>query len=642
MSLPPAPYVEDVDSDGSAVPNTRRDAGHHRQPSRPLPHMHKSRRDAPASDSGYSSHASNTVASTTSSQPTAVSQHLRQSSQPVNQAPISRRESQRGQPRPARASSVSQCNTPNCGHPACESSQNPERKFTLPHRPTTQRAQTAQYPVQEPVSSAPHTQTANYQHPQHHASQPAPGYYNPQAEPRQRAPSMSQSRPTSWAPGAYAAAYANHYQQGHPVSQGTYNTQGQRMPPSPSAHARLPQMAQYPMTSGDWQGMPQITSGSPRDSFGAYMPGQMMPTGQAYPPTLQAPFSARQGNSGISSQEISIPSATPRQSTQPIPSARRASIMPGSFPKEDLAFGPPSESSSESSESEDDHDRHVHREQPRRRDRSRQREQERERTRRVLEDRKAMPPPRPVLKHTQTTPAGSRHRSREAAQRSSYSDPHMYVDPERPTRSGRAYSNKGDSRRPIVTQHDKSSRGKGTSRSYDHDVVQRQYVVKDAQGREFFYNTHDEAIAKAERLDQQQQVDDAEAYQASKRGNLQPVTLTAENVKRAQTGQQPKRAASHVSGSSKKSTTSTRMSGSESTIRIERGDDVFNIPADRTVEIITKDGDKMIIGPGSPTREKSYHGSSAGSRTGRSRHGSERGGRRRDTITEEDGYESAL
>ena len=77
---PPAPYVEDVDSDGSAVvPNTRRDAGHHRHPSKTLPHMHKPRRDA-ASDSGYSSHASNTVASSTLSQPTAGSQHLKQAS----------------------------------------------------------------------------------------------------------------------------------------------------------------------------------------------------------------------------------------------------------------------------------------------------------------------------------------------------------------------------------------------------------------------------------------------------------------------------------------------------------------------------------------------------------------------------------
>ena len=339
--------------------------------------------------------------------------------------------------------------------------------------------------------------------------------------------------------------------------------------------------------------------------------------------------------------------------------------MPGSFPKEDLAFGRPSESeSSESSESEDDRDQRVRHEQPRRREHSRRhersgrREQEYERTRRALEDkkaddRKAMPPPpqperehgrdrRPVLKHTQTTPAGSRHRSREAAQRASYSEPQLYSDTDRPTRLSRTYSTSGNTRRPPIVTHEKPGRGKAASHTYEEEVVQRQYVVEDNQGRKFYYNTQDEAIAKADRLDHQQRESAIEAYQASQRGNIQPVTLTAENVKRSQTQQQPKRAASHVSGSSKKSTTSTRMSGSESTIRIERGDDVFNIPGDRTVEIITKDGDTMIIGPGSPTREKSYHGSSGGSRAGRSHHGSERGGRRRDTITEEDGYESAL
>jgi hypothetical protein len=650
---PPAPYVEDVDSDGSAVvPNTRRDAGHHRQPSKTLPHMHKPRRDA-ASDSGYSSHASNTVASSTLSQPTTGSQHLKQASQPVNQIPLSRRDSQRNQPRPERSSSVSQCNHPHCGDPTCASSQNSERAYTLPHRPSAQRSQTAQFPVQEPGSALPHKSTAHY--PQHHAGQPVPGYYNSQAETRQRAPSASQSRPTSWAQAPYG--YAGHYQSSLP--------QG-----SPSAYNRVPHMAQHPVTSGDWSGgmPPHIISGSPRDPFGGYMPGQPMPipsNSQAYPPALHGPYSARAGNPALS-QEIAIPPAASRTSTQPIISARRGSIMPGSFPKEDMAFGPPSESeSSESSESEDDRNQRVRHEQPRRREssrrreqRSHRREQEFERTRRALEDKKAddrrlMPPPpqrererasRPVLKHTQTTPADSRHRSRESAQRASYSDPHLYSDTDRSTRPSRRYSTKGETRRPIIT-HEKHGRSRGPSRPYEEEVVQRQYVVEDNQGRKFYYNTQDEAIAKADRLDYQQRESAVEAYQASKRGNVQPVTLTAENVKRAGSAQQqqPKRAASHVSGSSKKSTTSTRLSTSESTIRIERGEDVFNIPGDRTVEIITKDGDTMIIGPGSPTREKSYHGSSAGSRAGgRSHHGSERGGRRRDTITEEDGYESAL
>ncbi|GAB7331520.1 hypothetical protein MBLNU13_g02917t2 [Cladosporium sp. NU13] len=658
---PPAPYVEDVDSDGSAVvPNTRRDAGHHRQPSKTLPHMHKQRRDA-ASDSGYSSHASNTVASSTLSQPTDGSQHLKQASLPVNQIPLGRRDSQRN------PSSASQCNDPHCGDPTCASAQNSERGYTLPHRPSTQRSQTAQFPVQEPGSALPLKQGTHYQYPQHHAGQPVPGHYNPQAETRQRAPSASQSRPPSWAQAPYG--YANHYQQGIP--HGSYGAQGQGIPASPSAYNRLPHMAQYP----DWpNGMPpQITSGSPRDPFGGYMPGQAIPipsNSQAYPPTLQAPYSARAGNPALS-QEIAIPPASSRQSTQPTISARRGSIMPGSFPREELTFGLPSESesesqSSESSESEDDRDRRVRHEQPRRREHSRHREHSRrrreiayERTRHALEDKKAvdrrlMPPPpqrererasRPVLKHTQTTPADSRRRSREVAQRASYSDPHMYSDTDRSTRPSRTYSTKGDTRRPIITQHEKPGRSRAASRAYEEEVVQRQYVVEDNQGRKFYYNTQDEAIAKADRLDHQQRESAIEAYQASKRGNIQPVTLTAENVKRAGSAQQqqPKRAASHVSGSSKKSTTSTRLSTSESTIRIERGDDVFNIPGDRTVEIITKDGDTMIIGPGSPTREKSYHGSSAGSRAGgRSHHGSERGGRRRDTITEEDGYESAL
>lgn len=167
--------------------------------------------------------------------------------------------------------------------------------------------------------------------------------------------------------------------------------------------------------------------------------------------------------------------------------------------------------------------------------------------------------------------------------------------------------------------------------------------MEDAKGRKLYYDTREEAESKAARLNYQQREDTAEAYQAKQRGKAQPATLTAENVKRAQTHQQEKRPSSHVSGSSKKSTASSRLSASESTIQIKRGDAVYNIPADRTVEIITKDGDTMTIGPGSPPREKSYHGGSSASRMGRSRNGSEYGGRRRDTITEEgDGYESAL
>jgi hypothetical protein len=176
------------------------------------------------------------------------------------------------------------------------------------------------------------------------------------------------------------------------------------------------------------------------------------------------------------------------------------------------------------------------------------------------------------------------------------------------TRPNRRSSTKGNTRRPTLI-HEESIRSRPVSRPYEEEVVQRQYIVEDSQGYKFYYNTKEEAIAKADRLDCQQRENTIEAYQASQRG--QPATLVEESFKRPAPLQQeqPERAVGHVSGSSKKSTVSTRLSTSESTIRIDRGDDVFNIPGDRTVEIITKDGDTMIIGPGSPTREKSDYDS---------------------------------
>lgn len=181
---------------------------------------------------------------------------------------------------------------------------------------------------------------------------------------------------------------------------------------------------------------------------------------------------------------------------------------------------------------------------------------------------------------------------------SSLESTHVY------TRPNRRHSTKSNTRRPIVT-HEKSGRSTPPSRPYEEEAVQRQYVVEDSQGHKFYYNTREEAIAKADRLNCQQR----EAHQASQR--RQPATLIEESFKRPTPSQQeqPESAVGHVSSSSKESTISTRLSTSESTIRIERGDDVFNIPSDRTVEIITKDGDTMIIGPGSPTREKSDHDS---------------------------------
>jgi hypothetical protein len=348
---------------------------------------------------------------------------------------------------------------------------------------------------------------------------------------------------------------------------------------------------------------------------------------------------------------------------QPAISARRSSIMPGSFPGESLTRASPPESSSESSGEPETSPalprsessrferpplKHTRRyEQGGRKDRLQQPREEiismggrppGPREREMQSEREQ----RPARSHTGAAIANSRRRSNDPPWATRHTAPDR-VDTNKPASES---TDKGDlrhSRRPIDTHHDKSSRAKATSRPHDHDIVKRQYVVVDTQGREFYYNTHEEAIAKADRLDHQQQVDDAEAYQVAKRGNLQ-MTLTAENVNRAQTSQQPRRAMSHISGFREKSLTSTRLPSSEPTTRIERGDDVFIIPGDRTVEIATKDGDNLVvIGPGSSVREKRYHGSSRGTRSDRLGRSSSATKSRREGLSEEyDGYESAL
>lgn len=667
MAPPPAPTVDDWDSDESAVvPGTQRRAGKSAPPTKHLMHMHNSGRADAASDSGYSSHASNTVASSTGSHPGANLQHARGNSQPVvplpNQATIGRRDSQRGSQRPSRSSSVSVCTNPNCGDPKCASKKDLDLRYTLPHRPPPQRVQTTQFPVQDLALPIPPTQAPGYQYPQHPAGQPTSQYYNPSTDPRPRAPSTSRARPTSWAPGAYP--YGTNYQQGVPIPQGNYNPQAHGPPPSPSAYNRNSYIAHHPTMNAEWQGMPPpMISGSPRDSFGTYLPGHGLPmpsSGQAYPPALT--YSARQP--ATPGREIATPATANRSSNQPTISARRGSIMPGSFPGEGIAFGSSSGSGSESassgSESEDDTQQRHH-EQLRRRELERARAQ-RKLENKKLEDRMAMPPPprerehererprRPTLTHTRTTPVESRHRSREAPRRALYSEPDMssseYVDSDRtprPSASKRlTYSNSREMRKPSISHHEPSGRDRSSSHSYS-PAPAPQYVVEDANGHKQYYNTREEAMYKASRLNQQQRLDDAEAYQATKRGASHSSSVTMDDVKRA-TKHQPERKppSSHVSGSSKKSTSSSRMSMSESTIQIRRGDAVYTIPADRTVEITTKEGETMLIGPGSPPREKSYYGSSASTRTGRSRNGSDFGGRRRDTITEEDGYERAL
>jgi len=654
------PTVEDYDSEENNVASgTRRDAG--KQPSSTKsmpPHFHKVHRDA-ASDSGYSSHTSNTVSSTSHSQPAS---NFRPPPPPSNQhvapshskPPMTRTDSQRHQSRPSRSASMSKppspCTDRHCDDPGCASKRNVGRGHALPLRPQSQHApqhpQTTQYPVQD---TAPYSQPSNYPYVPVPHGQQGPGY-SQQPQPRPHASSISRSRPTSWAAGPGVPIPSQYGM----TPQGNYNGQHPGLQPSPSAYNRS-YLAHYQSASGDWSAMPpQMASGSPRDPSGLYMQSQgipVPPNGQAYRPGMPHAYSARQAIPTVSSRDALTPSAEHARPIQPVPSARRRSDMPGSFPGETLNLESSSGSSSESSDSEEEESYRYERKQHRR-------EKELGRTRRALEDRedrdrRMMPPPatltrerRPTLTHTHTTPADTRRtHSRGPAQRSRYSEPRLltseYVDLDRTARPALekrlTHTYERVSRQPSISHHPSSGRHKSGS-------IGKQYVVEDANGRKQVYDTREEAEAKARRLKQQQHLDEAEAYQASNRGNSHPAALTAESVKRAQTQERERRPASHVSGSSRKSTTSSARTTSES-IQITRDGTTFSIPTNTTLQIRqTDEGETWVIGSGSPPRDYSYHGGSSkssGSRVGR-RNGSDHGGRRRDTKTEDDGYEPGL
>jgi hypothetical protein len=163
------PTVEDCTSDDNA--EIRRSAAEQPPSTKLMPHpFRKTHRDA-ASDSGYSSHTSNTVSSTSHAQPLsnlrpppppttehAASDH----SKPV----IGRSVSQRHQSRPSRTASMSKpppCTDKHCGDAGCASKRNGERAYTLPLRQqphhAPQHPQTTQYPVQE---TAPYPQAPNH------------------------------------------------------------------------------------------------------------------------------------------------------------------------------------------------------------------------------------------------------------------------------------------------------------------------------------------------------------------------------------------------------------------------------------------------------------------------------------------------
>ena len=650
------PTVEDYTSDENA--ETRGHAGKQPSSTKPMmPHLfHMNNRDA-ASDSGYSSHTSNTMSSTSHSQPASnlrpppppTTQHVA----PNHSKPVSRSDSQRQ--RPSRTASMSKpslpCTDRNCDDPNCASKRNGERGYTLPLRPSSQQApqhpQTTQYPVQDttPYSQPPSHPYANVPH-----GQPMSNYGQP-PQPRQLPSSTPRSRPTSY------IGVPISYPHGMPP-QANYNAPYPGLQASPSAYGRS-YLGHHQPASGDWSGMlPPMASGSPHDPSGLYMPN-----GQPYRPGMPPhAYSARHAIPPLSSHDPLTPSTERAQPSQPNPSARQRSDtrsgMPGSFPSEPVSFGraasasDDTSSSSESSDSEEE-ERHRHARRQRRRD------EKIVQTQRALEATELMPPPRkpggrrPTLNHTRTAPAEpKRTQSRAPSRQSRHSEPPFppseYVDLNHTARpaTGKRHTPSYEhmDRHSSLSNHPPSGRHRSSSILQEPRLAQ-EYVVEDAHGRKTYYGTRAEAEAKARRLKLQHHEDAAEAYQGS------TPALSAEQVKRAHQTQQRerdhRRPASHMSGSSRKSTTSSARTGTES-IQITRDGTTFSIPTNTTLQIRqTEEGETWVIGSGSPPREReySYHGGSSkssGSRVGGRRNESERGGRRRDTKTEDDGYEPRL
>jgi hypothetical protein len=169
---------------------------------------------------------------------------------------------------------------------------------------------------------------------------------------------------------------------------------------------------------------------------------------------------------------------------------------------------------------------------------------------------------------------------------------------------------------------------------YLSSYLAQEYVVEDVNGRKTYYDTREEAVAKARRLKQQQQIEAAEAYQA---------TTSALTVKRAQQTQrrEHRKPTSYNPGSSRKSTTSFARTRTES-ITITRDGTTFSIPTNETLQIRQiEEGETWVIGSGSPPREHSYYVDTSKSPDSlvEGHYGSDFGGRRRDTENEDDGYE---
>ena len=206
------------------------------------------------------------------------------------------------------------------------------------------------------------------------------------------------------------------------------------------------------------------------------------------------------------------------------------------------------------------------------------------------------------------------------------------------------------SRRPSVSTN-ASGRTKSTAISSTSGVAD--LIVEGRHGRkqEYMSKVDQARLGRAQQarleeytrqqLENQRLQEDIENYQDAVRGGPAP-TLTAENIRKKEL----RTSGSHMSVHSRKTSRSSSKVPNPDGIKIESNGTVIHVYGDTKVEMRAgaEGGTSFVIGGGTSGRDSTYHSNSksSGSRTGRSRGGSDIGSRRRDVVRENDIYEQAM
>lgn len=639
VSAQPA-QVEDYDSDESrVVPETVVQASHTGRPARSQhanlnlkPTDRSSHRRDAASDSGYSSHASAPLVSTSSKSPAPAPAmtSARQPQSPVKTKPIlhradSARSTQRSHTVTA---STTQCprGDSNCRNPKCYSEPNPERRHTFYQPPTTQ-----QPPPPQQYSPAQYQAVPQYQYAQVNSGQMSAAQAMPPPA-RPRSGSISRPRPLSMNAG--------------------YAYDSTRPGPPPSASAYYPyfaQQAQYLGTTPPTQVITYPQSPLPQSPTS--------PTATTYPgfPGYTGGLSARQMNPNVPGLETFKPAAPGLTRTV---SARRPSdrpAMPGKFPDPESTESDSDSASSGSEYSESEEEDHHRRRRESYRD---PRPQER---RMAVVQQSSRRPSVSKKYYTETAvPTKSRRESRpqEPLRRAPRSDTGLDYpsssdinDSDRTQRAvvdrnhrRSTLSSAHSSRRPSVSTTASSGRTKATSLSSMTDYSR--VIIESPTGRRSAYLSKEDRETLMRRLEKQKLDDKLEeqrmreekvaAYQRNIGG--EPYELTAENVK-AQNRKSGSHSHSHVSRGKSSNHSGSKASRSDG-IKIKSGDTVLHVYGDAKIEMRPGEdgGAPQLVIASTSGRDSGYQGSSNSKSSG-SRMGRSRVSRRDKVIREEELYD---